>query len=462
MGLLVNSKEKTLTHQESQKFQRFLKKVAALQLTKLFKVFAKHANGEANRLKFGIEQELHLMTPFSLKQPKAKENCGSLFPGPRKEFSVSVAKEEFLKQIPNELKNELEFTTEYGAWMVEVVPMKPFEGFLNAKEIWKHLGHVESINRLGIKVGLEEGKTKKHFLLSATVVPKLGHADYYIRPNGERVHWKERAKINDLSGSKYFIDETVVKHSRYETFTKNTLLKRGVPVETNIPIFVDSETKMILKELYKETDCYGDIPFEMEKKVREEFREKGVMVEKGIYERLLRENRSFISSNFREKNPNKKIICKSPVKRDFGCNEHLFKFINFDRSSKHFSEESPSFQKIFTENVTSTNLKKEEISKSFNLKKLPHPSQKFFNKNYITLDSFGFGLSNACLQITYSSRNMTEARKIYDSFGVLSSVMTALCASTAVVDSTLIDWDSRLRIIEQSTDTRSEREHVIA
>ena len=43
--------------------------------------------------------------------------------------------------------------------------------------------------------------------------------------------------------------------------------------------------------------------------------------------------------------------------------------------------------------------------------------------------------------------------------GAISPFLTALSASSAVIDSALIDWDVRLRIIEQATDTRSKREY---
>ena len=83
-----------------------------------------------------------------------------------------------------------------------------------------------------------------------------------------------------------------------------------------------------------------------------------------------------------------------------------------------------------------------------------------FNKDYLTLDAFGFGMANCCIQITYSSRNITEARSVYDQFSVISSFMAAFSASTAVIDGTLIDWDVRSRIIEQSTDSRNKSENV--
>lgn len=84
-----------------------------------------------------------------------------------------------------------------------------------------------------------------------------------------------------------------------------------------------------------------------------------------------------------------------------------------------------------------------------------------FSKDYITLDSFGFGMGNCCIQITYSFRNLFEARKAYDSFSVLSGLLAAFSASTAVVDSALIDWDLRSRMIEQSADCRKPQEYVL-
>ena len=87
-------------------------------------------------------------------------------------------------------------------------------------------------------------------------------------------------------------------------------------------------------------------------------------------------------------------------------------------------------------------------------------SNFYFNKDFLTLDAFGFGMGYTCVQVTYSSRDITEARYVYDSFGVLSPLFLALSASTSVVDSTLIDWDTRWRLIEQSTDSRSSSEYV--
>lgn len=72
----------------------------------------------------------------------------------------------------------------------------------------------------------------------------------------------------------------------------------------------------------------------------------------------------------------------------------------------------------------------------------------------------GNAFSLCCLQVTYSSRNIEEARRVYDFMAVLGGPFAALTASLAVYDSVLIDWDHRWRILEQMCDDRQEKEYV--
>ena len=84
----------------------------------------------------------------------------------------------------------------------------------------------------------------------------------------------------------------------------------------------------------------------------------------------------------------------------------------------------------------------------------------FFNKNYLKLDAFGYGFFNNAVHITFSSRNIDEARFVYDTFSVFTSIIGALSASSAILDSVLTGWDMRYRMNEQSSDSRSKREFV--
>ena len=77
MGLLANGKDKTLTYKESKKYQRILKKIAALQITKLMKIFQNFSNSETDRLKYGIEQEFHLVTSFEYQRKSENKDLGN-------------------------------------------------------------------------------------------------------------------------------------------------------------------------------------------------------------------------------------------------------------------------------------------------------------------------------------------------------------------------------------------------
>ena len=258
MGLLANGDEKTLTYTESKKYQRLFKKVSAIQLTQLFKTFFNFSNNEQNRLKYGVEQEMHLITSFP-KQPSngtSKTNT--------KEYVVSLEKAQFLKDVPKSVHDALYFMPEYAEWMIEFIPNEPFVDFLNSKEYYKHLEQVDVLNQNYKK---SNGKYP-YFLLSSTPFPKLGYADYYIRSNGERVPFEQRQKMNSASNSLYYIDETISRHVRFSTLTHNNMLKRGHRTEINVPIFVDTNTKIRFKDLYIETKDYSSITYKMEETIK--------------------------------------------------------------------------------------------------------------------------------------------------------------------------------------------------
>lgn len=272
MGLLANGKDKTLDYNESRRFQKLYKKISALQITKILKQFYSFSNSEENRLKYGIEQEFHLMTVFNSSKKCMSFNAKTMMVESKikevNEFSVSLQVDKFLENIPQEYKEQLDFMPEYAAWMVEIVPKTPFKFFLNSDEIKNHLNLIDSLNKLNISFKQQDDlKKRRHYLLSVTAIPKLGYADYYIRPNGDRIPYAERKENNKFSNSKYYIDETVSKHIRFPTLTKNTALKRGSNVEINIPIFIDKNTKIICKNLYEEPESYKDISYKIEEKI---------------------------------------------------------------------------------------------------------------------------------------------------------------------------------------------------
>ena len=69
------------------------------------------------------------------------------------------------------------------------------------------------------------------------------------------------------------------------------------------------------------------------------------------------------------------------------------------------------------------------------------------------MDSTIFGIS--CHQYTVSSRNLDQARYMYDQLNVLSPLFLALSAGTPFYKEKISDWDVRWEIYCQSLDDRT-------
>lgn len=78
--------------------------------------------------------------------------------------------------------------------------------------------------------------------------------------------------------------------------------------------------------------------------------------------------------------------------------------------------------------------------------------------NEIVMDHFGYGMSCLALQVTFSCKSMDDCRFLYDQMHVLGAFAQTLSNSSAIANGRLIDWDSRWKLIEQSTDDRKPSE----
>lgn len=103
--------------------------------------------------------------------------------------------------------------------------------------------------------------------------------------------------------------------------------------------------------------------------------------------------------------------------------------------------------RTLTENTHLRHEKKPEIS-------LPIFKDLKTVKSIMSLDHFGFGMCNTALQITYSCKNLKEARFAHDMMHVLSPFMLVFSSSTFAANQMLIDYDNRYHIIEEATDDR--------
>jgi len=110
--------------------------------------------------------------------------------------------------------------------------------------------------------------------------------------------------------------------------------------------------------------------------------------------------------------------------------------------------------KTFTQNTRLRAGKKPEII-------LPVLQDANTKMSKFSLDHFGFGMCNTALQITYSCRNLKEARFAHDQMHIIGPMMLAFSSTTFAASHRLLDIDNRFTMIEQSTDDRKVRERTV-
>mmetsp|Transcript_11798 Transcript_11798/g.27989 ORF Transcript_11798/g.27989 Transcript_11798/m.27989 type:complete len:960 (+) Transcript_11798:173-3052(+) len=76
----------------------------------------------------------------------------------------------------------------------------------------------------------------------------------------------------------------------------------------------------------------------------------------------------------------------------------------------------------------------------------------------VHMDAMAFGMGCCCLQITFQAKDVDESRFIFDQLAVMAPIMMALTASTPIMKGRLLDTDARWGIISESTDGRTPAE----
>lgn len=79
-------------------------------------------------------------------------------------------------------------------------------------------------------------------------------------------------------------------------------------------------------------------------------------------------------------------------------------------------------------------------------------------EGHIYMDSMGFGMGCCCLQVTFQTKNIREARRLYDQLAPLGPIMLALTAASPAWRGYLSNQDARWNVIAGAVDDRTPEE----
>ena len=142
-----------------------------------------------------------------------------------------VAEDE--KMDPNDRK--VTWHPEFGAWMVEATPSRPYGGFasdLRAVEPnmrYRRYRVQQALNRLSQNGG------PKYGIVSMVAWPRLGAPEFWEPRESPQV-------VSPVSQSLFFPDSCINPHPRFGTLVGNIRRRRGRKVEIKMPVLKDEHT----------------------------------------------------------------------------------------------------------------------------------------------------------------------------------------------------------------------------
>ncbi|CCH62574.1 hypothetical protein TBLA_0H02900 [Henningerozyma blattae CBS 6284] len=247
MGLL--SLGTPLPWEESCKYNEHIRSQGVIQLLNVFK---KYQNIDNYQLYWGDEVE-YMLLQFN----ESKNNCvlDLLHDNLLTEFNEN----EGLKLCNS---NNVHFHPEYGRFMLESTPAKPYKDFMGSyieKNMIKRRliasNHLARYNTQNLK----------HVPLSLTVYPRMGcSVDPYSKQfeGFTNLYDDEWTLKNSASKSLFLPDQVINKHARFPTLTANIRLRRGEKVQIHVPMYKDSKTPEFDDSLNAITPKRNGFPYE--------------------------------------------------------------------------------------------------------------------------------------------------------------------------------------------------------
>jgi glutamate--cysteine ligase catalytic subunit len=134
---------------------------------------------------------------------------------------------------------------EFGGWMIEAVPSKPYDSLIDAAELLSCEEKLHSRRNVLDEFCADHGMQ----IVSLSNAPSLGTKDHIIIDDEDlakaiQEHEGDLSEINPSSKSKFVIDSTINPHPRFAGLVKSIREKRGEKVEIRVPIYQDEFTNM--------------------------------------------------------------------------------------------------------------------------------------------------------------------------------------------------------------------------
>lgn len=133
------------------------------------------------------------------------------------------------KNYQTAVDNDVLFHPEYGRFMLEATPLKPYDG----TSLGDYLKVEDNMHRRRF-LAINEIQSENVYPLTLTTFPLMGVEDFCSPPTLAK---------GSASKSLFLPDEIINKHVRFPTLTANIRRRRGQKVAINIPLYKDTNTR---------------------------------------------------------------------------------------------------------------------------------------------------------------------------------------------------------------------------
>ncbi len=142
-------------------------------------------------------------------------------------------------------KYDIMLMPEFGGWMIEAVPQKPYNSLIDAAELLsceeKQHFRRYALQKFCKKYGL--------VITSLANVPSMGtpnHINFDDADQNQHVreNLDDLSRINDASKSVYTVDKSINPHPRFSGLVKSIRERRGEKVDIRVPIYKDEKTNL--------------------------------------------------------------------------------------------------------------------------------------------------------------------------------------------------------------------------